>query len=44
MTTQDFLKNFIPAYDRRDMHTLHELRRSIFDETMQIVKGNVKYN
>lgn len=38
MTPQEFLKEFIPAYDHGDIGTLHEIRRNIFADTMQIVK------
>ena len=45
MTPQDFLEKFLPAYDRGAIHTLHELRRRIFEETMQIVrKGSYTAN
>ena len=37
MRPREFLEKFIPAYDRGDMETLHELRRRVFEETMEIV-------
>ena len=41
MTPQKFLKKFIPADDRGDIETLHEIRRSVFEDTIQIVKNGV---
>ena len=39
MTSQEFLKKFIPAFDQGDIRTLHEIRQNIFEDTMQIVKN-----
>ncbi|MBO4304900.1 MAG: TIGR02452 family protein [Lentisphaeria bacterium] len=38
ISSQDFLKKFLPAYERGDTGTLHELRRRIFRETMEIAR------
>ena len=39
MTPGEFLKRFLPAYERGDMETLHEVRRAVFEETMRIVRN-----
>ena len=38
MNTQEFLKQFLPAYERGDRGTLHSLRLDIYGETIRIVR------